>query len=50
MAIVILAGAGSVLGAEGTPSAVIIDEQGLVASEVGLGAPAALALAGNGQP
>jgi peroxiredoxin/uncharacterized membrane protein len=42
-------GAGSVLGAGGTPSAVIIDEQGVVASEVGVGAPAVLALAGNGQ-
>jgi len=41
-------GAGSVLGAGGTPSAVIIDEQGVVASEVGVGAPAVLALAGNG--
>jgi peroxiredoxin len=38
-------GAGSVLGAGGTPSAVIIDEQGVVASEVGVGAPAVLALA-----
>jgi hypothetical protein len=28
---------------------VIIDEQGVVASEVGVGAPAVLALAGNGQ-
>jgi thiol-disulfide isomerase/thioredoxin len=43
-------GAGSVLGAGGTPSAVIIDEQGVVASEVGVGAPAVLALAANGQP
>jgi thiol-disulfide isomerase/thioredoxin len=42
-------GAGSVLGAGGTPSAVIIDEQGVVASDVGVGAPAVLALAGNGQ-
>ena len=40
-------GAGSVLGAGGTRSAVIIDEQGVVAPEVGVGAPAVLALAGS---
>jgi hypothetical protein len=39
-------GAGSVLGAGGTPSAVIVDEYGIVASEVGVGAPAVLAMAG----
>ena len=39
-------GAGSVLGAGGTPSAVIVDEYGIMASEVGVGAPAVLALAG----
>jgi len=36
-------GAGTLLGAGGTPSAVIIDEEGKVAS--GVGAPAVLALA-----
>jgi thiol-disulfide isomerase/thioredoxin/uncharacterized membrane protein YphA (DoxX/SURF4 family) len=38
--------AGSVLGAGGTPSAVLIDENGRVASEVGVGAPAVLEMAG----
>ena len=40
-------GAGQVLGAGGTPSAVLIDEEGRVASEVGVGAPAVLSLAGR---
>ncbi len=35
--------------AGGKPSAVIIDEEGMVASEVGVGAPAVLASAGNRQ-
>jgi hypothetical protein len=35
-----------VFGATGTPSAVAIDEEGRVASEVGVGAPAVLALLG----
>ena len=39
-------GAGDVLGAGGTPSALLIDENGVVASEVGVGGPAVLALAG----
>ena len=39
-------GAGTVLGAGGTPSALIIDEEGKVASDVGVGAPAVLELAG----
>ena len=38
-------GAGTVLGAGGTPSALIIDEDGKVASDVGVGAPAVLELA-----
>lgn len=38
-------GAGHVWGADGTPSAVILDEQGRVASEVVVGAPAVFALA-----
>lgn len=42
-------GAGTVLGAGGTPSALIIDENGKVASEVGVGAPAVLELAGGAQ-
>jgi thiol-disulfide isomerase/thioredoxin len=40
-------GAGNVLGAGGTPSAVIIDEQGMVASEVRVGASEVLALAAS---
>lgn len=39
-------GAGRVFGATGTPSAVVIDEEGRVASDVGVGAPAVLALLG----
>jgi peroxiredoxin len=38
--------AGARFGAGGTPSAVIVDEEGRLASEVGVGAPAVLALAG----
>ncbi len=36
---------GNAFGASGTPSAVLIDEQGKVASDVAVGAPAVLALA-----
>jgi thiol-disulfide isomerase/thioredoxin len=39
-------GAGQVFNAGGTPSAVVLDEDGRVASEVGIGAQAVLALAG----
>ncbi len=39
-------GAGRVFGAEGTPSAVVLDEEGRVSSEVGVGAEAVFALAG----
>lgn len=39
--------AGDRFGAGGTPSAVIVDEDGRVASEVGVGADAVWALAGN---
>ncbi len=39
-------GAAKVFGASGTPSAVIIDEQGRVASDVAVGAPAVLSLLG----
>ena len=38
-----------VFGANGTPMAVLIDEEGKIASEVAAGAPAVLALAGIGQ-
>jgi thiol-disulfide isomerase/thioredoxin len=41
---------GSAFGAGGTPTAVLVDENGNVASEVAVGAPAVLALAGAGQP
>ena len=40
--------AGSAFGASGTPSAVLVDSEGKVASEVAVGAPAVLALAGGG--
>ncbi|MEO8132277.1 MAG: hypothetical protein ABI822_34590 [Bryobacteraceae bacterium] len=40
-------GAGNVLGAGGTPSGIIIDEQGTVASEVRVGASEVLALAAS---
>jgi peroxiredoxin len=39
-------GAGRVFGATGTPAAVMLDEEGRVASEVGLGAPAVLTMLG----
>jgi peroxiredoxin/uncharacterized membrane protein YphA (DoxX/SURF4 family) len=39
-------GAGSVLGAGGTPSALVVDESGTVASEVAVGKPAVMSLAG----
>jgi peroxiredoxin len=42
-------GVGSAFGASGTPSAVLVDEDGKVASELGVGAPAVLALAGASQ-
>ena len=37
---------GSAFGATGTPSAVLVDEEGKIASEVAVGAPAVLELAG----
>jgi protein-disulfide isomerase len=37
---------GSAFGASGTPSAVLVDEEGKVASELAVGAPSVLALAG----
>ena len=40
---------GSAFGASGTPSAVLVDEEGNVASEVGIGAPGVLTLAGARQ-
>jgi thioredoxin-related protein/uncharacterized membrane protein YphA (DoxX/SURF4 family) len=39
-------GAGQVFGVSGTPSAVVLDERGLVASDVSVGAPAVLAMLG----
>jgi thiol-disulfide isomerase/thioredoxin len=39
-------GVGKVFGVSGTPSAVLVDEQGRVASEVSVGAQSVLALAG----
>ena len=39
--------AGNVFGAGGTPAAVVLDEEGRVASDVGIGAAAVLALAGS---
>jgi peroxiredoxin len=41
--------AGNVLGASGTPSALMIDEDGVVASDVGVGGPAVFALADSQQ-
>jgi thiol-disulfide isomerase/thioredoxin len=38
--------AGRVFGATGTPSAVLVDAEGRIASEVAVGAPAVLGLAG----
>jgi thiol-disulfide isomerase/thioredoxin len=40
---------GSTFGASGTPSAVLVDEEGKVASELAVGAPAVLTLAGASQ-
>jgi hypothetical protein len=40
---------GRAFGAGGTPSAVLIDEAGKIASEVAVGAPAVLELAGAGR-
>jgi hypothetical protein len=40
---------GSAFGASGTPSAVLVDEAGKIASEVAVGAPAVLELAGAGR-
>jgi methylamine dehydrogenase accessory protein MauD len=41
--------AGSAFGASGTPMAVLVDEEGNIASELAAGAPAVLALAGVAQ-
>ncbi len=41
--------AGRSFGAAGTPSAVLVDSEGKIASEVAVGAPAVLELAGAGQ-
>ncbi len=41
--------AGSAFGANGTPSAVLVDSEGKVASEVAVGAPAVLGMAGANQ-
>jgi hypothetical protein len=38
--------AGQVFGAIGTPSAVLVDAEGRIASEVAVGAPSVLGLAG----
>jgi hypothetical protein len=40
---------GSAFGANGTPMAVLVDEEGKIASELAAGAPAVLALAGASQ-
>jgi peroxiredoxin len=40
---------GKLFGATGTPMAVLVDEEGKIASEVAAGAPAVLALAGQAQ-
>jgi hypothetical protein len=40
---------GSAFGASGTPSAVLVDSDGSVASELAVGAPAVLELARAGQ-
>ena len=42
--------AGRSFGAGGTPSAVLVDAEGKIASEVAVGAPAVLELAGAGRP
>jgi hypothetical protein len=39
--------AGRAFGASGTPSAVLVDAEGKIASEVAVGAPAVLELAGG---
>jgi hypothetical protein len=39
---------GTAFGASGTPSAVLVDETGLLASEMAVGAPAVLGLANAG--
>ena len=41
--------AGRAFGASGTPSAVLVDAEGRIASEVAVGAPAVLRLAGASQ-
>ncbi len=41
--------AGSAFGANGTPSAVLVDRKGNIASELAVGAPGVLALAGTSQ-
>lgn len=41
---------GRAFGATGTPSAVLVDADGRIASEVAVGGPAVLALAGAGAP
>jgi hypothetical protein len=41
--------AGRAFGASGTPSAVLVDTEGRIASEVAVGAPAVLGLAGVSQ-
>ncbi len=41
--------AGSKFGTTGTPTAVLVDVQGKIASELAVGAPAVLALAGAGK-
>jgi hypothetical protein len=40
---------GRAFGASGTPSAVLVDEEGNIASDVAVGAPGVLELAGNKQ-
>jgi hypothetical protein len=40
---------GTAFGASGTPSAVLVDAKGKIASEIAVGAPAVLALAGATQ-
>jgi hypothetical protein len=40
---------GRAFGTNGTPTAVLIDEQGKIASELAVGAPGVLALAGASQ-
>ena len=42
--------AASAFGATGTPSAVLVDEHGLIASQVAVGAPEVLALVGSERP